>query len=120
MARQTSKEAFDHIRSNGLLNRMELDIYGWLFQHGPATNRQIFKDATLARDLGVISSRTAAMVRKGVLYEVDTVTCSETGRRVLRFDVTDKLPMKPEQKPRVECPYCEGNGWVHPPKGNKV
>jgi len=42
LSRDTSIEAYRTIKANGLLSKRRLQVYEYLFNHGPATAKEIF------------------------------------------------------------------------------
>lgn len=97
-AQRTSIEAYRRIEESGLLKALNLAVYKYLCEFGPSTNRQIHTGMSrvsgLARDIGVVSSRTAALVRMDALEVIDERPCETTGETVKVFAVTGRDPVK--------------------------
>jgi len=97
MVRETSIEAFRQIEEEGLLSDRRFQVYSYLFRHGPCTGLQVSG--------GVPGGwkRLAELRDLGVAREVGYTVCEVTGKTVLLWDVTDKLPdpngLKPSPEP---------------------
>lgn len=101
MARQTSIEVFKQIRDNGLLSKRRMEVYEIVFNHGPMTSNETFDYSELNGIDGYRHNANARMTELrelGVVYEAGTKQCSKSGNTVILWDVTDKLPVKPERK----------------------
>ena len=98
MARQTSIDCYNQIKAQGLLSKLRLATHYAMLYASPCTagelqsyidNNQIkvkhaWKLLSQLRDLGVV-------------YEKHERKCNVTGRLVIEWDLTDKLPIKPEK-----------------------
>lgn len=117
MSRDTSIDAYIQIKEDGTLGRLQWATYDCLFRHGPLTTRQIHKRIKhIARDVGIVSTRLTELERMGSVSSVGTVECEETGKTVILWDVTSKIPVKKEKKKKGEpCPLCDGTGRVWEP-----
>jgi hypothetical protein len=96
MARQTSINCYNQIKAQGLLSKLRLATHYAMLYASPCTagelqsyidNNQIkvkhaWKLLSQLRDLGVV-------------YEKNERKCNVTGRVVIEWDLTDKLPIKP-------------------------
>ena len=113
MKRQTSLEAFQKIKDEGLLGKQASEIYGVLFESGPLTTRQVHERVSeTIRDIGQVSTGISKLVQKGVLRDCGTTKCATTGFEVTQWDVTDRLPIKVEKPQREKCKQCGGKGYV--------
>ena len=91
--RETSLEAFNEIRRSGLLSERRLAVYQCLFEWGPMTGAQVaVRLARPGRVSETVRNRITELVRMGVVKELGVVVCPVTGRNVVNFDVTAKLP----------------------------
>jgi hypothetical protein len=122
MIRQTSIEAYNLIRDNGLLSKRRWEVYDILFHHGPMTANETF--AKLYRNnLGPFNAASNSAARFselrncGVVYEVRERQCTITGMKAIEWDVTDRLPVKFEKPTRVKCKYCNGTGLIKESQG---
>ena len=89
--RQTSIDCFNEIRENGLLSGRRLEVYEAILKNAPCTTNEALQDV-YSGSHGV-GSRTTELRDVGVIYEVRTRQCRVTGRNVIEWDVTDRLPL---------------------------
>ena len=114
--RETSIEAYNKIKANGLLRQVQLETYSIFFESGPLTTNEMLQIA--AKKRGSSSYRGLASLQKavrrlchlGVLKELEKRVCLVTGNNALEFDVTNKLPVEPLKKKKEKCPHCDGTG----------
>lgn len=93
MARDTSIEAFNKIRDNGLLSKRRMQVYEYLFEHGPCTAKQVTGNLRQGlQDSGGYNTRLSELRRMGVVKEVDKIVCPESGQKVILWDVTSNMP----------------------------
>ena len=93
MTRQTSIEAYNYIRENGLLSKMRFKVYDYVFRNGPCT----IMETNLALNKGGVwngtcTARFSELKRLGVIVEVGKKVCPHTNRNVLIWDTTTNLP----------------------------
>ena len=93
--RQTSIDAYNVIRNNGLLSRRRMQVYSYFFENGPCS----MKDMTTAlakptENTSGYDARVTELKKFGVLTEVGHQKCKYSGQMVIKWDVTDKLPIK--------------------------
>lgn len=100
--RDTSCEAYDYIRDNGVLSIQQWRIYHHLFARGPLTIGECFAAIRFVGHNVNDNTRTrfGELRDMGVIRELDKRECKVTGRTVLTFDVTSNLP---EHLPLVEA-----------------
>ena len=105
MSRQTSLEVYREITDNGLLSKKRLEVYKYIFNHGPCTGSQVQR--ALKNNSSVsesVRNRITELVYAGIVSEIGTVIDPITGRNVLQFDVTNRLPkdfVKPLSKSQI-------------------
>jgi DNA-binding MarR family transcriptional regulator len=92
MTRQTSIEAYRQIAAEGLLSRMRLAVYDALYRHGPLTAGELTDYLHMRQ--AAVSARLTELVTLSVATEIQERICTNSGRRVIEFDVTDKLPTR--------------------------
>lgn len=101
MTRQTSIEAYNQIKAEGLLSKLRFVVYDCIFHNGPITQGEcvdiLQKRLECGNNSGTIASRFAELKNFGVIQEVGKRPCKLTGRTVLEWDVTDKLPVEFER-----------------------
>lgn len=102
MARDTSIEAYNKIKADGLLGKRRFQVYQELYFNGPKTANQVvrtiqadhpdIKDASL-------HGRLSELRDLGVVREVGFHNDEISGNRNILWDVTSHLPVKPPKKP---------------------
>jgi hypothetical protein len=91
MQRQTSVDCFNKIKSEGLLAKRRLEVYEAIFKNAPCTTNEALKD--IYSGSHGVGSRTTELRDLGVIYEKGIRPCKVTGRNVIEWDLTDKLPI---------------------------
>ena len=89
--RQTSRDAYDHIKSSGQLKRRMTEAYVCFYNHGPMTGQELNKKMSGDGAWKLCKP----LQRREVLREVGVKACSVTGRVATLWDVTNKMPTKP-------------------------
>ncbi len=117
MIRETSIEAYNKIKADGLLSERRWQVYDILFQFGPATGNELLiqfrkKYGTLYGNSPVVTSRLGELREMGVAQELRERQCSVTGHQAIEWDVTDRLPVKFEKEKKHKCKHCNGTGFV--------
>lgn len=100
MVRQTSAIAFKEVKDSGYVGRRQKEAYSALYIHGPATASELFYKVNLGRNVSHsnITTRLGELRDLGLVYKTQKRVCSRTGRLVIEWDVTDKLPTKPTKR----------------------
>ena len=88
--RQTSIDCFIKIKQEGLLSKRRLEVYEAILKNAPCTTNEALKD--IHSGSHGVGSRTTELRDAGVIYEKDVRPCNITGRNVIEWDLTDKLP----------------------------
>lgn len=104
MIRKTSIDVYRQIVAEGLLTKRRLQVYRYLFKHGPLTQHEVTLAVAADNSNTAIRNyapRFAELERAGAIETVGERGCSVTGNRVLVWDVTDKLPTKLEKNIKV-------------------
>lgn len=115
--RETSIEAYNKIKDNGLLSKRRFQVYDILFEFGPMTANECFlKMKEYYAVMGVITNsntttRLGELRDLGVARELGKRICSVSGNKVILWDVTDGLPVKFEKATKVLCSACKGKGF---------
>lgn len=94
---------------------MRMQTYELLYKFGPMTAVEMVRKnrERYGNESGIDSyhKRLSELRDIGVVYEVRERVCSVTGRNVIEWDVTDKLPGKLPPKKEAEiiswCPVCQ-------------
>ena len=92
--RQTSIDCYNEIKANGLLSKRRLEVYGALYTSAPCTSSEAIRNAKTTFGVFGVSSRFTELRDLGVIYEKGIKKCSVTGRNVIEWDLTDRLPIK--------------------------
>jgi hypothetical protein len=99
--RQTSLQAYNQIKANGLLSELRFMVYDCIYHSGPITQGEcvdiLMRDIERGNNSGTFGSRFAELKNLGVIVETGKRPCKITGRTCLEWDVTDKLPVKFER-----------------------
>lgn len=99
--RRTSVETYRKIEADGLLSHRRLQVYQYVFEHGPCSARQCH--VALARhgsNSSSFISRFSELREIGVLAEVGETVDPETEQRVILWDVTENLPASFKRIPK--------------------
>ena len=88
--RQTSIDCFSQIKEEGLLSKRRLQVYESIYNSAPCTASEVFKEKNLKTNQ---SGRFTELRDLGVIYEKGERICSITGRNVIEWDLTDRLPI---------------------------
>ncbi len=91
--RQTSIDCYNEIRANGLLSKRRFEVYEALLSSAPCTSSEAIRNAKTTFGVFGVSSRFTELRNLGVIYEVRTRECTVTGRNVIEWDLTDRLPV---------------------------
>ena len=96
MARQTSIDCYNQIKAQGLLSKLRLATHYAMLYASPCTAGElqsyIDKNQIKVKHAWKLLSQLRDL---GVVYEKDERKCNVTGRVVIEWDLTDKLPIKP-------------------------
>lgn len=107
-ARQTSIDCFNQIKAEGLLSKLRLATHYAMLHSAPCTAGElqsyIDKNEIKVKHCWKLLSQLRDL---GVVYEKEERKCNVTGRFVIEWDLTDKLPIKSDKnaltkKDRVE------------------
>ena len=98
MARQTSIDCYNQIKAEGLLSNRRFEVYEAIFKNAPCTGAEAVMGIINSKNVYSQSrARFTELRNMGVIYEKGIKKCSITGRKVIEYDLTDKLPIKPEK-----------------------
>lgn len=112
MIRDTSIEAYNTIKNNGLLSERRFQVYEVLFAHGPATAMELRRFFPKGFVDSQIRARLNELRQLGCARESKERPCSVTGMNVIEWEVTDKLPVKFEKSEKIKCEHCNGKGYT--------
>jgi len=91
--RQTSIDCYNKIKQEGLLSKRRLEVYEALLLSAPCTSSEAIRNAKTTFGVFGVSSRFTELRNLGVIYEKGERSCSITGRNVIEWDLTDRLPV---------------------------
>ena len=97
-ARQTSIDCYNEIKKEGLLKNRRLEVFEAIYQAAPCTSAEAYmimnKDKPKSNLISQSRARFTELRELGVIYEKGIKKCTVTGRNVIEWDLTDKLPIK--------------------------
>jgi hypothetical protein len=91
--RKTSIECFNKIKQEGLLAKRRLETYEAVFKTAPCTRQEALQHTNPSNALSLSAVRFTELRRLGVIYEKGVRKCRVTGRNVIEWDLTDRLPI---------------------------
>ena len=103
MTRLTSIGTYNDIKANGLLSKRRWEVYDVLYNMGPMTANEMvryFQGVYPDRNSSGWNGRFSELERLGVVTNIGTRIDEISGHECILWDVTDKLPTKPEKKPK--------------------
>lgn len=103
MTRLTSIQAYNKIVENGLLSKRRLQVFEFIVNNAPCTQKQAWEHFRAdhhsgASSGGGITSRFVELERLGVIEEVDQLRDPDTGMMNTVYDVTGKMPDQERMK----------------------
>lgn len=105
MVRETSLQAYRSIKDDGLLSKRRMEVYEVLYKNkGPMTYSEIVMKFRQRKEFATSSTyqaRLSELRDLGVVYEVKEDKCPITGRHVIFWDVTNKLPKERLKRPKA-------------------
>ena len=100
--RQTSIDCYNKIKQEGLLSKRRLEVYEAILSTAPCTSSEAIRNAKTTFGVFGVSSRFTELRDLGVIYEKGEKKCSITGRNVIEWDLTDRLPIKFKNKNKTK------------------
>ncbi len=91
--RQTSIDCFNEIKNSNLLAKRRLETYEAIFKSAPCTRQEALQHTNPVNPLSLSAVRFTELRRLGVIYEKGIRKCRITGRNVIEWDLTDRLPI---------------------------
>lgn len=94
MARDTSAQAYQNIKDNGVLTKRQEQVYETVYHIGPIGSRAVWEEIKKTHPNvphNSISPRFKQLIREGVLKEVGEYECPYTKETVTCYDVTSKV-----------------------------
>lgn len=96
-ARQTSIDCYNQIKAQGLLSKRRFEVYEKLLTVAPCTASELQKSMDYNNGGRDCMKRLSELRDLGTIYEKRERKCNVTGKIVIEWDLTDKLPNKPEK-----------------------
>jgi hypothetical protein len=94
-ARQTSIDCYNQIKAQGLLSKRRFEVYEKLLTIAPYTASELQKSMDYNNGGRDCMKRLSELRDLGTIYEKRERKCNVTGKIVIEWDLTDKLPIKP-------------------------
>ena len=92
--RQTSIDCYNKIKEQGLLSNMRFKVYEAILKKAPCTSGEAFATMTTKENqISQSRARFTELRNLGVIYEKGEKQCTITGRNVIEWDLTDRLPV---------------------------
>lgn len=98
MNRQTSVDCYNDIVLSGLLSKIRLKVTRGVVDMAPCTSTELERHMNNKYGMKGTWKVLSWLREAGVVYEVGTRDCSITGRNVIEWDLTGKLPVPPIKK----------------------
>jgi len=100
--RKTSIECFNKIKQEGLLSKRRFEVYEALYTSAPCTSSEAIRNAKTTFGVFGVSSRFTELRDLGVIYEKGEKKCNITGRNVIEWDLTNRLPINFKKKSKTK------------------
>ena len=100
--RQTSIDCYNEIRLNDLLPKRRLETFEAIFKSAPCTRQEALEHTNPLNALSLSAARFTELRRLGVIYEKSVRPCRVTGKNVIEWDLTDRLPIKIKKSNRTK------------------
>jgi hypothetical protein len=94
MIKQTSIDCYNQIKANGLLSKRRFEVYKELIGKTPCTATELQNSMDFNNGGRDCMKRISELRDLGVIYEKGIRKCKVTGKNVIEWDLTDKLPLK--------------------------
>jgi hypothetical protein len=92
--RQTSINCYNQIKAKGLISKRRFEVYQAIYNSAPCTSSEaMIGKLNSTNVLSQSRARFTELRELGVIYEKGIKKCSVTGRNVIEWDLTDRLPI---------------------------
>lgn len=92
--KKTSIETYNKINHSGLLKKLRLEVYNYIYEHGPCSMMQCNQDLNSGKySNGSYTSRFNELEKRGVIEVVGKQTSPHTGHSENLYDTTDNEPL---------------------------
>jgi hypothetical protein len=100
--RKTSRDVYHQIKAEGLLSKMRMEVLAAIYLVAPCTSAEAFAVMIKGRNpLSQSRARFTELREWGVIKEIGVRKCKITGRKVIEWDLTGDLPVKPVKDKKV-------------------
>jgi len=112
--RDTSIKTYYEIIDEGLLGERQVEVYELLYKKSDLTDREITAELHQT-DPNYARPRRKELLDMGLIESSGKRKCSITHREVYQWRIVDNAPYKKlvGKKDKIQCPMCEGRGWVN-------
>lgn len=90
--RETSLEAYNRIKDEGLLSERRFEVYEITYLHGPGTAGELSQH-THKQNRNNFATRLTELRKQGVVRECGERDCLVTGYNAIVWEVTDEMPI---------------------------
>jgi hypothetical protein len=94
MTQNTSINAYNTIKGNGLLGKLQFEVYDVIVHYGPITQGETWSVHFQDRQRHDIGPRFAELEKKGVIARIGERACGYTGVDSYIYVATENLPIK--------------------------
>jgi hypothetical protein len=91
--RQTSIDCYNEIKTSGLLSKRRFETFEAIMKIAPCTASEVQHSINYNNGGRDCMKRISELRDRGVIYEKDVRPCKVTGRNVIEWDLTDRLPV---------------------------
>ena len=99
MTRSTSRESWQSVKDSGLVSKMRLRVYDWLYRSGPSTQSEVTAGLKGQGEVNPsYHKRLSELERQGLVESVSERPCSITGRNCIAWQTTDLCMPRPLPK----------------------
>mgnify|MGYP003627372896 FL=1 len=92
-ARQTSIDCYNEIKNSGLLSKRRFETFEAIMKIAPCTASEVQHSINYNNGGRDCMKRISELRDRGVIYEKDVRPCKVTGKNVIEWDLTDRLPV---------------------------
>lgn len=124
MARETSINAYQEIKNNGLLSKRRWEVYDLVCQHGPLTGGELIhiiknNPKKYVTNSGTYATRLSELRTRQVIRELPKRKCKITGYLAIEWESTGNLPIPIQTHKKqnkilwIFCPRDLDEKWTY-------
>ena len=106
MTRTTSIDCYNQIKREGLLSERRLQVLSIMMYIAPCSAGELEREFIFRHNIKGGWKQLSVLRDQGVLKELGTKICNVTGRKVIKWDTTGNLPVKPKKKRPANLIRC--------------